>query len=123
MSQEQWILLAFKVVEVSSVVTILAFTACYTWWTGAKCWTNPIGQTIVYEGLAIILILVPSILSIFFSFNRLSSHIAAWFDVGSFALVPAVMCWRTFVFGKIHRAGRLARDGDDERPASEGPAL
>jgi hypothetical protein len=103
-SQDQAILLAFKVTEIASVVTIAAFTACYSRW--ADWWTNAVGRTIVYEGLAIILILIPSILSIFFSFNRLTSHIAAWFDVGSFALVPLIMVWRIVVFGKIHRAGK-----------------
>ena len=102
MNQDQAILLAFKVVEVASVATIAVFIGCYTWWTKAKCWTNPIGQTIVYKDLSLILVLLPSILSIFLSFNRLTSHIAAWFDVGSFALVPAIMTWRVFVFKKIH---------------------
>ena len=105
MSQDDAIILAFKVVEVASVVTIAAFTACYTRWTRGKCWTNPIGQTIVYEGIALILVLLPSILSIFLHFNRLTSHIAAWFDVGSFALVPIILCWRIAVFRKIHREG------------------
>jgi hypothetical protein len=110
-TQDQVIILAFKVVEVASVVTIAAFTGCYSLW--AKWWSNPIGRTIVYEGVAIVLVLIPSILSIFFRFNRLTSHIAAWFDVGSFALVPVIMCWRIAVFGKIRRAGRLPQDGND----------
>ena len=106
MNQDQAILLAFKVVEVASVVTIAAFIACYSRW--AKWWANPIGRTIVYKDIALILVLIPSILSIFIDFNRLTSHIAAWFDVGSFALVPAIMIWRVFVFRKIHRTGMLA---------------
>ena len=105
MSQDQWIILAFKVVEIASVVTITTFTACYSRW--AAWWSNPIGRTIVYEGIALILVLIPSILSIFLSFNRLTSHIAAWFDVAAFALVPAIMIWRTLVFRKIHQAGKL----------------
>jgi hypothetical protein len=50
------------------------------------------------------------------NFNRLTSHIAAWFDVGSFALVPIIMCWRIAVFRRIHKEGRqaeLAEDGKD----------
>lgn len=109
MTQDQVITLAFKVTEIASVVTIAAFTAYYT--RIASWWKNPVGRTIVYEGLAIILILIPSILSIFFSFNRLTSHIAAWFGVGSFALVPIIMCWRIAVFGKIRRAGKFPQDG------------
>jgi hypothetical protein len=112
-TQDQLIDLAFKVVEVASLVTIVVFTACYSRW--ASWWANPIGRTIVYEGIAIVLILIPSILSIFVNFNRLTSHIAAWFDVGSFALVPVIMVWRTIVFGKIRRAGQLPRDGGGGR--------
>ena len=113
MSQDQAILLAFKVAEIAAVVTIIAFTACYSFW--AKWWSNPIGRTVVYEGMAIVLVLVPSILSIFLQFNRLTSHIAAWFDVGSFSLVPAIMIWRIFVFGKIHRDGKLGQAAPPSR--------
>ena len=114
MTQDNVILLAFKVVEVASVVTIAAFILCYSRW--AAWFRNPIGRTIVLKDFALILVLLPSILSIFFSFNRLTSHIAAWFDVGSFALVPIIMCWRIFVFRKIHKAGKQAAaqaDRDD----------
>lgn len=107
MSQDQWIVLAFKVAEVASVVTIGAFIACYSRW--ARWYKNPIGRTIVFKDIALILVLLPSILSIFFRFNRLTSHIAAWYDIGSFALVPVIMCWRIAVFGKIHRAGKLGQ--------------
>jgi hypothetical protein len=105
MSQDQVIILAFKVVEVASVVTIAAFVACYTWWTRGKCWTDPIGRTIVAKDVALILVLVPSLLSIFFRFNRLTSHIVAWFDVASFAMVPVLMAWRLVVWRRIHREG------------------
>ena len=111
MTQDQVILLAFKVTEIAAVVTIVAFTAFYSRW--AAWWRNPVGRTIVYEGMAIVLVLIPSILSIFLQFNRLTSHIAAWFDVGSFSLVPVIMIWRIFVFGKIHKAGRIPRDDND----------
>ena len=106
MNQDQWILLAFKVVEVASVVTIAAFIACYTRW--ARWFSNPIGRTIVIKDVALIMVLIPSILSIFWHWNRLTSHIAAWFDVGAFAIIPAVMVCRITVFRKIHRAGMLA---------------
>ena len=106
MTQDMAILLAFKIVEVASVVTIVVFILCYSRW--AAWWRNAIGRTIVYKDIALILVLIPSILSIFVDFNRLTSHIAAWFDVGAFALVPVIMIWRVFVFRKIHQAGKLA---------------
>lgn len=109
MTQDAAIILAFKVVEVASVVTIAVFVVCYSRW--ANWFRNPIGRTIVLKDIALILVLLPSILSIFFQFNRLTSHIAAWFDVGSLALVPAVMVWRTLVFWKIHQAGKAGKQG------------
>ena len=109
MTQDAVILLCFKVVEVTSVVAILAFIACYSRW--AAWLRNPIGRTIVLKDIALVLVLIPSILSIFVDFNRLTSHIAAWFDVGSFALVPVIMVWRTFVFWKIHKAGKREDGG------------
>jgi hypothetical protein len=113
MSQDAAILLAFKVVEVASVVTIAAFVACYSRW--AKWWQNAIGRTIVIKDIALILVLIPSLLSIFLKFNRLTSHIAAWFDVGSFALVPVIMCWRIAVWHRIHKAGKLQdSEGDSD---------
>jgi hypothetical protein len=103
-TQDQAVVLCFKIVEIASVVTIGAFVACYSLW--AKWRSNAIGRTIVYKDIAIILVLLPSILSIFVGFSRLTSHIAAWFDIGSFALVPAIMCWRIAVFWKIHKAAK-----------------
>ena len=115
MTQDAAIILAFKVVEIASVVTIGAFIGCYSRW--ARWWSNPIGRTIVLKDIALVLVLLPSLLSIFIDFNRLTSHIAAWFDVGSFALVPVIMCWRIVVFRRIHRAGRLPQGGSEKEGA------
>lgn len=110
MNQEQAIILGFKVVEVASVVAISAFVICYSRW--ARWWSNPIGRTIVFKDIALLLVLLPSILSIFFQFSRLTSHIAGWFDVGAFALVPVVMIWRIAVFRGIHKAGQSSQGTD-----------
>lgn len=115
MTQDQLISLAFKVVELASVVTIAAFVAYYS--TVANWWANAIGRTIVIKDIALILVLIPSILSIFFSFNRLTSHIAAWFDIGSFGLVPVIMIWRIIVWRRIHRDGK---PGNPVPPDDEG---
>ncbi len=111
MTQDQAIILGFKVTEVASLVSIVAFAAYYS--SVAKWWRNPVGRTIVFKDLALILVLLPSVLSIFLHFNRLTSYVAAWFDVGSFALVPVLMTWRIFVWRKLYRLGRLPRDGHD----------
>jgi hypothetical protein len=108
MSQEQALILAFKIVEVASVATIAAFVGCYSKW--ARWWENPIGRTLVFKDIALVLVLIPSILSIFIDFSRFTSRIAGWFDVGALALVPVIMVWRVLVFRKIHKAGQLRQD-------------
>jgi len=114
MTQEQILILAFKIVEVASVVTIAAFVACYSKW--ARWWANAIGRTLVFKDIALVLVLVPSILSIFIDFSRFTSRIAGWFDVAAFALVPVIMLWRTWVFWKIHKAGHLRQDAAPPAP-------
>lgn len=104
-------MLAFKIAEIASLVTIAAFVGYYT--MIARWWKSPIGRTIVAKDLALILVLLPSVLSIFFSFNRLTSQVAAWFDVGSFSLVPVIMTWRVLVWHRLDRLGRLPRNGHD----------
>ncbi len=103
-TQDDVILLCFKVVEVASVVTIVAFVACYSAW--APWWREAIGRTIVIKDLLLLAAFIPSILSIFLHFNRLTSHIAAWVDVAVIGLIAPVMCWRILVFRKIHRDGK-----------------
>lgn len=123
MTQDQAIILAFKAAEVSGIVTIAVFVACYSLW--AKWWANPIGRTIVVKDLLLVAAFVPSLLSLFLNFNRLTSHIAAWTDIAMIGLISPVMAWRTWVFWRIHKAGRgdhgplpgdAVPDGEKEEP-------
>ncbi len=111
MTQDQAIILGFKVTEVASLVTIAAFAAYYT--KLVPWWKNPIGRTIVAKDLALILVLMPSVLSIFFHFNRLTSYVAAWFDVAAFTAVPVIMIWRIVAWRRLDRLGHLPRNGND----------
>lgn len=114
MSQDQIILLCFKIIEIGGLVTITAFICCYSRW--ARWWKNPIGRTLVAKDIALILVFIPSVLSIFLRFNRLTSHIAAWSDIAMIGSISPVMIWRTAVFWKIHKAGKLARLTGDKDP-------
>jgi len=111
MTQDQVIVLCFRVIDIAALVTIAAFIGYYT--KVAAWWRNAVGRTIVLKDIALILVLIPSVLSLFLRFNRLTSHIAAWFDVASFGAVPVIMCWRIAVWRKIHKAGDLPRNGSD----------
>ena len=103
MSQDQVIVLLFRIITIADVAAIAAFIACYTRW--APWWRNPIGRTLVIKDILLVLILVPSIMSLFFQFNRLTSHIAAWADIALLGLLVPVMAWRIAVFGRIHQQG------------------
>ena|SRR5215475_13375350 len=101
MTQDELLILLFKVTLIAAAVSIGTFIATYSMW--APWWRNPIGRTIVIKDILLVLVLVPSILSLFFAFNRLTSHIAAWVDVALFGALTPVMLWRVVVFHRIHR--------------------
>lgn len=112
MSQDQAIILLLKVVLVCGAVSVALFVAEYTW--RAAWWKNPIGWALVVKDILLILCLLPSILSLFLQFNRLTSHIAAWIDVGLFGLMTPVMLWRIAVFERVHRDKKAAGPPEDE---------
>lgn len=103
MSQEDLLLLLFKIVLVADLVTLAAFIADYTWLTRWGAWRNPIGRTILWKDVLLGAALTPSVLSLFLKFNRLTSRIAGWVDLGLFAAIALVMVWRIFVWHRIHR--------------------
>lgn len=111
MSQDQLIILLFKVSTISIIVSALGFVLLYT--KLAPWWKSPIGRTLVWKDILLILALVPSTISFFFSFNRLTSHIAAWFDIGVFFLISAVMLTRSRIWYAIHRDGRSKEEPDE----------
>lgn len=100
MSQDQWIILLFKIILIVDVLAIAGFVIEY--WRLAPWWRNPIGRTIVIKDLLLMFALLPSVLSIFFQFNRLDSVIAAWVDVVLIGLIGPVMIWRSVVWQRIH---------------------
>lgn len=103
MSQDDLLLLLFKVTLVAGVLSVAAFVAVYSALTRGGAWRNEIGRTILVKDILLILMLLPSILSLFLKFNRLTSHIAAWLDVALFGLLTPVMVWRIRVWVRIHR--------------------
>ena len=115
MSQDSLIILLFKIVVVADLVAIAAFIADYS--RLAAWYKNPIGRTLVIKDLLLGAAFIPSVLSFFFKFNRLTSHIAAWIDIALFAGIAAVMTWRTVVFERIHRdkaaAGSAPEEGEE----------
>lgn len=103
MTQDQWIVLLFRIVLVAGFVSLSAWIADYT--RMAPWWDNPIGRTLVTKTALIAALLIPTSLSLFLNLNRLSSHIVAWVDIALIGLVTPVMLWRIVVFRKIHGHG------------------
>lgn len=101
MTQTQAIILAFRATEVAAVASIIAFVAYYTYL--APWWRDPIGRTIVAKDLALVLALIPGILSIFLHMSRSTSYVVAWIDVGMLAAITGVMAWRIAVWHQIHK--------------------
>lgn len=103
MKPDPLVILLFRIVLIAGEVSIVAFVIQYT--RLAKWWRSQIGRTIVAKDILLVLVLIPSILSLFISFSRLTSQVAAWVDIVLFGLVTPVMWWRTWVWEKIHRHG------------------
>lgn len=111
MTQEQAIVLALKIVLVAGLVSLAAWVAVYHALTRGGWHRSPIGRTLVVESLLIAALFVPTALSLFFNLNRFDSRVAGWADVVLIGLVTPVMIWRTAVWVRLGRLGRLPRTG------------
>lgn len=109
MTQDQLMILLYRIVLVADLLSITAFVVTYT--RLAPWWRNQIGRTLVIKDLLLILILIPSILSLYFQFNRLTSHVASWLDLVFLGALTPVMIWRIWIWIKFHR-GESSADPD-----------
>jgi len=105
-SQEQVLVLLFKIGAVAGFASIIAWIVVYT--RLAKWWESPIGRTLVVKSLLLAGLLIPTILSLFFHFNRLTSYVAGWVDAVLICAIAPVMIWRTAVWLRIYRKNRKA---------------
>lgn len=101
MTQEQWIIFLFRIACVSIELTVIAFIVIYT--LLAPWWRNVLGRSIVTIDALLGMAFIPSVLSLFFDFNRLTSRIAAWADIVVFFAIAGVMLWRCWIWIRIHR--------------------
>jgi hypothetical protein len=108
-TQDQWVIFWYKVVVIAGLLTIPAFVICYSRW--AVWWRDPVGRTIVAKDLLLAFALIPVGLSLFLSFSRLTSRVAAWTDIALIGLISPVMIWRIVVFWRLHRQGQRTRQG------------
>jgi hypothetical protein len=108
-TQDQWLVLAFKAALISGFISLATWVTLYS--CLAAWWRNPIGRTLVRLAALTGALYVPTVLSLFFRLNRLDSRLVGWIDFGFIALVTPEMLWRSLVWWRLHKAGRLPRDG------------
>lgn len=117
MTQDAWIILAFKVVLLSGFISLVTWVVIYTRLTHWGAWKDPIGRTLMAKSLLLALVLVPSILNLFFSFDRFTSHVAGWIDVVLIGAITPVMMWRSLVWLRVGREGGPGASTGRERAA------
>jgi hypothetical protein len=110
-TQAAWLVLALKAALVSGFLSLAGWVGLYS--ALADWWRNPIGRTLVAKTALIALLFIPTALSLFFNLNRLDSYIAGWTDAALIGLVSPVMWWRSAVWWRLHRAGRLTGNEED----------
>ena len=115
MTQDEWIVLAFKVALIAGFCSLAVWIALYS--VLAKWWTNPIGRTLVRLAALTAALYVPTTLSLFWHLNRADSRFVGWIDAGLIALVTPEMLWRSVVWWRLHKAGRLPQNGSGEGDA------
>ena len=108
---EQWLVVAFKVVDVACLAGSFLWVAVYTYL--AEWWASPLGGTVV----RLVLYLTGSFLLAFFSlflhFNRTTSDAAGIIDVAFYAAVAAEMFRRVPIWIRLH----MRPDGTRSYPA------
>ena len=116
MTQTEWLILAFKAVSIAAVISLVGWIIVYT--RVAAWWRNPVGQTLVIKTALIALLLIPTILSLFFHLSRQTSMAAGWVDAVLIGLITPVMIWRSVVWIRLHRDGTTGTipAGDKETP-------
>lgn len=118
MTQEQAIILAFKIAVITGFLSLVGWVVVYT--RLAKWWKNAIGRTLVVKTLLIAALLVPTALSLFLRFNRLTSYVAGWVDVSLIGLITPVMIWRSVVWIKESRTDKPGPEGVGDKKG-DGP--
>lgn len=96
--------------------------AVYTWLTKGGAWRNPVGLTLIIKSLIIAGMFILAASSLFFRLSRLGILIATWADVALIGAVGPVMLWRTLVWLRMAKLGKLPRDDDDKTGADHGAA-
>jgi hypothetical protein len=91
----------YRTVVLAAMAGTIAFVTIYTHL--ARWWHNPIGRTIVAVDAAVFMALLPIALSLFFTFSRLTSQLAAGLDLAAISSIPISMGWRIWAWLRLPR--------------------
>ena len=111
MTQADLIRLLLKIFLVTGFVTLAGWIALYS--LLAPWWRNPIGRTLVAKTALIAGTFLVVTLGAFFPWFDKHPLITGWIDVALIGGVTPVMAWRSVVWVRLYRAGRLPRNGND----------
>lgn len=107
MTQDQWQVLAFKVVLVAAALSIFAWVVDYTSLAAGQNWRDPIGRTFMWLKALLLGLIFTSILSVFWNLNRYTSRAIGWLDVCMLAAISPVLVTRIRLFRRLFKVGRL----------------
>jgi hypothetical protein len=117
MTQLALIILLFKIGLICGFFSVLAWIALYTY--VAKWWSTQVGWTLVIMKLLVAALFLVAGLGMIFPWFRVHPLVAGWIDVVLVGLTTPAMCWRSWVWWRLHRAGQLSQDADAAtQPAS-----
>lgn len=109
MTQLALITLLFKIFLVTGFLSLAGWVVLYTFL--APWFRDPVGRTLVAKTSLIAGTFLVAGLGEFFPWFRTHPLTLGWIDVALIGAVTPVMAWRSAVWIKLHRAGRLPRDG------------
>lgn len=113
MTQEQLIIAFFKGDLIADLAAVILFVVVYT--LLAPWWRNPVGRTLVLMDILVGVAVLPTVLSLFWQFSRLTSLVAAWCDVGTFAAIAMVVLLRIPLWIRLHRKKKDGGDSDEQQ--------
>lgn len=105
-------LLEMSLIEscVCILIWIVAYTFLEKWWRHQIGWTLVLTKVLFFGALFLV------VLSIYLSFSRYTSEVAAWIQIALIGLVGPVMIWRTILWVNISRAGKRMKHGNGTTP-------
>jgi hypothetical protein len=96
-----------KVGLITGFISLVLWVQVYTKLTKGGAWRNPLGLTFIIKSLLLAALFMVVALSTFVNLGPRTSQIVGWVDAVLIGSVTPVMLWRTVVFLRLDRTGKL----------------